>query len=103
MTGLINKTDTGFFIISPMRKLSPIRFSTKNESNAMSCKRKERLILILFIPVLLAIYRKYDGIESVTLIAIAFLIAQSSVYILIWFFTPNLSKYDKNIHGDILS
>jgi len=102
MVGLISTTDKNFYVISPMRKMSPVRYATKHEAEAISCKKSERIVLIITILIGLYIYRKYDGIESIMWLSVTFLISQTGVYLLMWFSNKNLSRYNRNIHGNIL-
>ena len=85
-----------------MRKVSPLRYATKNETDALYCKKIERILLVITVAVLFAIYKRYEGLESVLRMFIVFLIAQPIVYFLMWFPKQNLEKFNSNKHGDII-
>ena len=102
MAGLISKTQKGFFVISPIRKISPVIYATEFEAEAQSCKKIDRIFVVLVIPIFFSIYVKFDGLEAIILLCVTFLASQTSVYILMKGMNKNLIRYDRNIHGEII-
>ena len=95
MLKFVEKTDTGLLVISPMRLISPLRFSVQTEQQVKISKTIETLILFPFVLYCLNMYRTgFDGLALLFWSGVA----QVSIYLAIWIFVPDVQIYNKSRH-----